>query len=116
MTEELAFSLRFAAISIAIVFSALSIIAVTIFYASKLEKYFAEKAKRAEAVGEAKVKQESNIDNTTLVLISAAVATMIQGRFHIKRVRRLMPGNHINSPWAVQGLAILHGSHVIRKK
>jgi len=115
MSEELVFSFRFSAIGIIIVFSALSIIAATIYYASKLEKYFANRNSSAKSTDTSQSPPESTIDNTTLVLISAAVATMIQGRFHVKRVRRLMPGNHINSSWAVQGLAILHGSHVIRK-
>ncbi|MFH2035447.1 MAG: hypothetical protein ABIJ45_03515 [Candidatus Zixiibacteriota bacterium] len=113
MSEEFLFSIRFSIIGTIIVFTALTIIALTIYYVSKAEKYFADKA---EVLEDFPADQKSNIDNTTLVLISAAVATMLQGRYYIKRVRRLLPGNHINSPWASQGLAILHGSHVIKKQ
>lgn len=116
MSQDLIFSFRFAGIAIILVFSALAIISTAIYYASKLDKYFSGRKKTSEQDEGQAAGQTSNIDNLTLVLISAAAATMIQGRFHIKKVRRLMPGDHVNSPWATRGLAILHGSHVIEKK
>jgi Na+-transporting methylmalonyl-CoA/oxaloacetate decarboxylase gamma subunit len=113
MSEELIYSLRFAVIGIAIVFSALAIIAVTVYFVSRIEKYVAGMSKVPAAD---QTEPRGTIDNTTVVLISAAVATMIRGRYHIKRIRRLFPGDRPSSPWSVQGLAILHGSHVIRKQ
>ncbi len=113
MSADLIFSLRFTFIGILIVFSALTLIAASIHYISRLEKYTAGRSKTSTDQPPA---QKSTIDNITLVLISAAVATMILGRFHIRRIRRLLPGSKVRSPWSAQGLAILHGSHVLRKQ
>jgi len=49
------------------------------------------------------------------VLLSAAVSTIFLGRARIRSVRRLLPTNHIASPWSVTGRSVLQGSHVISK-
>jgi Na+-transporting methylmalonyl-CoA/oxaloacetate decarboxylase gamma subunit len=112
MPEWLSYSLNFAVVGISIVFGALVIISVIIALVRRLEdRWHAHETKdKAEALT-----KEPTLDNTTLVLISAAVATMIQGRFHIRKVRRLMPRDAMKGPWSVQGRAILHGSHVSRR-
>jgi len=112
MSEQLVFSLKFAAIGIAIVFAALTVIVFAISIISTADRYFAE---RRVTASKKTAPVSRNIDDITLVLISAAVATLLHGRFHIKRVRRFLPGEHIGSSWSSQGRAVLHGSHVIKK-
>ena len=41
--------------------------------------------------------QSSGIDDTTLVLITAAVATLVKGRHRIRGLRRLMPADRPGS-------------------
>jgi len=113
MPEWLSYGLRFAGVGVSIVFFALFVIAGAIslirFVDAKWEAR--EKRERQEALD-----KEPGLDNTTLVLISAAVATQLTGRFHIRRIRRLMSRNAKSSPWSFEGRAILHGSHVVSKK
>nr|MBN2276615.1 OadG family protein [candidate division Zixibacteria bacterium] len=112
-SEVMGFSLKFAVIGITIVFVSLALIAVAISLIRRLDDRWQkgeEKSKRDA------VSKPQNIDTITLVLISAAVGTMFQGRYHIRSVRRLMPYGGAKSPWSVQGRAILHGSHVVPKK
>lgn len=52
-----------------------------------------------------------NIDNTTLVLISAALGVYFQGRARIKRVRVLPRSAKQGGSWAFQARTILQGSH-----
>jgi Na+-transporting methylmalonyl-CoA/oxaloacetate decarboxylase gamma subunit len=113
MSEVVQFSLEFAVIGIAIVFVSLAIIALVVALVRRLDEGWkkGEKDKAAAAVD-----KDQSIDTTTLVLISAAVATMFQGRAHIRRVRRLMPRDAQRGTWSVQGRAMLHGSHVVPKK
>jgi Na+-transporting methylmalonyl-CoA/oxaloacetate decarboxylase gamma subunit len=113
MPEWLSFGLSFALIGIAIVFVALSIIAIAVALIKRLDDGWQarEKRQRNEAL-----EKDQSIDSITLVLIAAAAATMIQGRFHIRKVRRLLPLSAQKSPWSVEGRAILHGSHVVPRK
>jgi len=107
------FSLKFAVIGIAIVFVSLALIALAISLIRRLDDRWQKSEEKSKQDATSK---PQNIDTTTLVLISAAVATMFQGRYHIRSVRRLMPHGGVKSPWSVQGRAILHGSHVVPKK
>ncbi len=112
MPEWLSFSLNLAAIGITIVFGVLSLIAVVISLIRKLDDRWQrhEHKEKQEAVD-----KEPSIDNITVVLISAAVATMVTGRYHIRSVRRLLPSGSVRGPWSAQGRAVLHGSHVVSK-
>ncbi len=56
------------------------------------------------------------IDSITLVLIGAAVATLVEGRFRIRSVRRLMRTGAPSSMWSQHGRAALQGSHVVSRK
>jgi len=110
---EWGFSFTFAAVGITIVFASLALIAVTIALIRRLnDKWQAHEDRQNQAA----LDKEQTIDSTTLVLIAAATATMVQGRFHIRSVRRLLPAGGARSAWSVQGRAILHGSHVVSKK
>ncbi len=112
MSESIRFSLEFAAVGIAIVFASLSIIAFAIWLIRRADDKWQS---REEKSSEAALTKDQNIDTTTLVLLSAAVATMVQGRFHIRKVRRLLKDESHRSSWSVQGRAVLHGSHVLSK-
>ena len=105
--------LRFAVIGIAIVFSALTIVSVAVALVRLADRRWEEREKRhaEEAVAKA-----PTIDTTTLILITAAVATMVTGRFHIRRVRRLLPDDAPRSAWSQQGRSVLHGSHTVSRK
>ena len=113
MPEWLSFSLNLTLVGLFIVFGVLSIIAIVVSLVRRLDDSWQsrEKAQEQEALD-----KEPTIDDLTLVLISAAAATMISGRFHIRRVRRLLPADAVRGQWSSQGRAILHGSHVISKR
>ena len=100
-------------VGLIIVFLCLSLIATFV----RLMGWWDSRGLEREAAQEkAAFHKPQTIDETTLVLISAAVATLIQGRFHIRSVRRITTGESTTSPWSMQGRAVLHGSHVIHKK
>ena len=113
MSELFGFGIKFSIIGILIVFLSLTFISLAVSLIKRLDKGWQEKEKKRE---EAAVSKDQSIDTTTLILISAAVATILTGRYHIKSVRRLMPKDAPRSPWSMQGRAILHGSHVVTKK
>jgi Na+-transporting methylmalonyl-CoA/oxaloacetate decarboxylase gamma subunit len=113
MENPLQFSLLFSVVGIVIVFGALIIISLAV----SLIRTANEGWEKREA--EEKVKaltKDQSIDNITLILIAAAAATMIQGRFYIRSVRRLLPAKTPGGTWSAQGRAILLGSHVVNKK
>jgi len=113
MPEWLSFSLEFAVVGILIVFMALALIASAV---SLIRRANDRWQRHEDAQKEAATSKEPTIDTITLTLITAAAATMIQGRFHIRSVRRLLPGNTFRGSWSMQGRAILHGSHIVPKK
>lgn len=96
-----------------IVFSVLALIAAVVAFLKRLDdRWQATEAKQAEAA----VDKEPTIDNTTLVLISAAVATAVAGRFRVRKIRRLLSPRTKRTPWSAQGRLILQGSHSVRRK
>jgi Na+-transporting methylmalonyl-CoA/oxaloacetate decarboxylase gamma subunit len=113
MPEWLSFGLNLTIIGTVVVFVVLSIIAGVIALVRRLDDRWEEREKAGEAAAMAK---DQNIDSTTLIILAAAAATMIQGRFYIRTVRRLLPRTAIKGPWSVQGRAVLLGSHAVPKK
>ncbi len=113
MAEWLSYSLNFAMVGILMVFGALAFITLAVTVIRRADDRW---IRHEEAQNQIGVEEDQNIDTTTLVLIAAAVATMAQGRYHIRKVRRLMPSTAIRGGWSVQGRAVLHGSHVVQKK
>ncbi|PKK83203.1 MAG: hypothetical protein CVT49_09835 [candidate division Zixibacteria bacterium HGW-Zixibacteria-1] len=113
MPEWLSFGLELAVVGLIIVFAALTIIATAV---SLIRRGNDAWQKHEDAQSEAATEKEQNIDTITLLLISTAAATMIQGRFHIKSIRRILPANAQRGPWSLQGRAVLLGSHVVSKK
>lgn len=106
-------ALEFSLVALLIVFAALTLISVVVSLIRRLDDRWQqrEKAEEAEAL-----EREPSIDTTTLLLIAAAAATMIEGRFYIKKVQRLLPRETFHGPWSMTGRAILHGSHVVGKR
>ena len=110
MADWLRFALGFSVIALAIVFAALAIISIVVALVRKLDDRWQAREKAEE---EAAVERQQDIDMITLILISAAAATMVAGRFHIRSVRRLMPRDAYHGPWPVKGRAVLLGSNVV---
>ncbi|MFZ5981919.1 MAG: OadG family protein [Candidatus Zixiibacteriota bacterium] len=112
MSELISFSFRFAVIGIVIVFGSLALITLVVSIIRRVDDGW---QKREETRDRVATQKTPTIDNITLVLISAAVATMFQGRAYIRKVRRLLPRDAASSPWSSQGRAVLHGSHISRR-
>ena len=110
MSSDFAYALKLTAVGMGIVFSVLVIIAMIVAVMRRVDERWQqnEKKKDAERTGYA-----PTIDATTLVIISATVATYIGGRVRIRSVRPLLGPSR---SWAQQGRARLQGSHVIRRK
>jgi len=112
MEETLIYSLKLAVIGLGIVFLSLTVISFCIGLVSWLDRRWEEREEREKQKSMTKT---PTIDELTLVLITAAAATIISGRFHIKSVRRVIHGGPLSSSWTIQGRSILHGSHRRKK-
>jgi len=101
-----------ATIGLAIVFVVLALLAVAVATMARLDARWqaVEEAARAAAS-----MARPTIDDTTLLLVSAAVATWLGGRHRIRRVR-LLPRDAPTSPWSHQGRLVLLGTHVVRNR
>ncbi|PIE24765.1 MAG: hypothetical protein CSA62_02735 [Planctomycetota bacterium] len=89
-----------------IVFVVLGIISFVVSLFRHLDKLL---QKREDAQEEKP--QEQTIDDTTLILITAACATAVAGRFKVRRVRRILSPRTHRTPWSSQGRISLLGSH-----
>ncbi len=98
---------------ILIVFSVLALIAIVVALLKKLDARWQDHEHRLDV---AAVHKTPTIDDTTLVLISAAVATTVRGRFRVRRIRRLLSPRRTRSAWSAQGRLTLQGSHAVRRK
>ncbi len=95
-----------------IVFLVLLTMATVIWAMGKVDHYWQAKEKRDDV---AALTATPTIDTTTLVLISAAVATMVAGRGRIRTIRRLLPSESPSSAWSVQGRQAIQTSHAISR-
>ena len=102
-----------ALVGILIVFGVLTLIASVVAVLKRLDDRWLDHEERHAA---AAVDKEPTIDNTTLVLIAAAAATAVGGRFRVRRIRRLLSPRQKRTPWSAQGRLILQGSHTVRRK
>lgn len=90
-----------------IVFMVLLLITLLVSLLQRLDKMQPVAGKSAK---------EQTIDNLTLVLISAAVTTMLHHQKHrIRRIHRIPAASRASESWSNSGRVILHGSHVITK-
>ena len=110
MTPEMG---KLALVGILIVFGVLSLIALVVALLKKLDERWQDLEERQK---EAAVDKDPTIDHTTLVLISAAAAVAVGGRFRVRRIHRLLSPRQKRTPWSAQGRLILQGSHGVRTK
>lgn len=94
------------------VFGVLALIALVVSVFRRLDDHWQEREGRADREA---VDREPTIDDTTLVLIAAAAATAVAGRFRVRRIRRLLSPQAQRTPWSAQGRLILQGSHTPRR-
>lgn len=106
-------ALALSVVGILVVFVVLSLIALVVGAIRRLDDGW----KQQEVVkSEEALTREPTIDATTAVLIAAACATVITGRFRVRRVRRLLSPRARRTPWSAQGRLILQGSHTVSRK
>ena len=89
------------------VFGVLALISLVVVGFRRLDERWREMEDGAEQAAREKA---PTIDQTTLVLIAAAAATVVAGRFRVRRIRLLSPHAQ-RTPWSAQGRLILQGSH-----
>jgi len=100
-------------VGILIVFGVLALIASVVAVLKRLDDRWQDHEARQSS---AATDKEPTIDNTTLVLISAAAATAVGGRFRVRRIRRLLSPRQKRTPWSAHGRLVLQGSHTVRRK
>lgn len=108
--DPLQFGFEITLVGMGVVFLALLLVASAIALMSRLDERWQSGERRDEAAAFGKT---PTIDTTSLVLIAAAVATVVTGRHRIRAVRRLLPGDSPASAWSAAGRAVLLGSHVV---
>ncbi len=99
-------------VGVSIVFSVLSIIALVVTAFKRLDDHWQKQEAKAS---EQALEKEPTIDTTTLLLISAAAATVVDGRFRVRKIRRLLSPKTKRTPWSSRGRLVLQGSHTIRR-
>lgn len=97
-------------LGILIVFTVLGLIAAAVALIGRLDDQWQNREAKEET---AALAADPKIDHTSLVLITAAVATVGLGRTRIRSVRRLAPEQ--SAVWSAQGRAVLIGSHQISR-
>jgi len=96
-----------------IVFCVLALIALVVTLFKRLDDHW---QKQEETKTEQALAKDQNIDDTTLLLISAACATVVGGRFKVRKIHRLLSPKRRRTPWSAQGRLILQGSHTVKRK
>lgn len=102
-----------ALVGLVIVFSVLALIAAVVGLFKRVDdRWQAHEAALAARAGD----RTPTIDTTTLLLISAAAATAVGGRFRVRSIRRLLSPRTRRTPWSSQGRLTLQGSHAVLRK
>jgi len=96
-----------------IVFSVLALIAAAVGLLKKLDDRWQDHERRLDKEA---LEKKPTIDDTTLVLITAAAAAVVQGRFRVRRIHRLLSPRRQRTPWSSQGRMTLQGSHAVRRR
>ena len=113
MSESLRFALNLTGVGLVIVFAVLALIALIVGLLKRWDERWQDHERRVEATA---VSREQTIDATTLVLITAAAATVVQGRFRVHRIHRLLSPRRRRTPWSAHGRLTLQGSHAVRRR
>ncbi len=112
MPDSMLYGLNLAMAGLLIVFIVLALISGIVAMMRWMDGMAQRRSQAKQPVVQ---KSEQTIDDLTLVLITAAVATALTGRFRIRSIRRILHGNEKIGSWSTTGRAILHGSHVVPK-
>jgi len=107
-------ALRLSWAGMVIVFTSLILIAFAIALMSKIDETL---IKRKAEKNLPEPEPEQTLDNTTLVLITAAVTAVLEKkRFRLSSVRRIVSRDAKIAGWTMEGRSVLHGSHVLNIK
>ncbi len=112
MEGTMILSLKLTIAGLSIVFVALIVISTVVAIIRAVDSRWED---REEKQDRAALGKTQTIDETTLVLISAAVATYLTGRHRIRGIRMIQSETKA-SPWSMQGRLVLTGSHVIQPR
>ena len=112
MNDLLSQSLMITLVGIIITFGVLYILLLLISGIKWADHKWEEREKHEK---EKALSNPQTVDDTTLVLISAAVATYFKGRAVIRRVRVLPKTPKRGGSWATQARIVLQSSHVTKK-
>lgn len=112
MSESLLSSLGMSFVGVFIVFSTLFILVLLVSFIKWADGKWEERELMEK---ENALMKQQTIDDTTLVLISAAIATYFKGRAVIRRVRVLPKAPKRGGLWATQARAVLQSSHITKK-
>ncbi len=112
MSELLHTSIMITIVGIFITFSVLFILAGLLNLIKWLDGKWEERENKEEKAAFAK---DQNIDDLSLVLISASIAAYFKGRAVIKRVRVLPSSAKRGGSWATQTRTVLQSSHITKK-
>lgn len=113
MSENMLYALNLSAVGLGIVFAVLAMIATIVTYLKRMDSSWHDKEYQEDA---AMLEKTQNIDDVTLVLISAAVATVVRQKFRLKNIRVIRKDDRKGGAWQSQGRGQLHASHSIEKK
>ena len=113
MSENMTYGVNLTLVGLIIVFAVLATIAGLVVLLGRLDDRWQAQEREVE---QARLSRDPTIDATTAVIIAAAVATYLGGRFRIRSVRRLLPADAPTSGWSSTGRAVLQGSHVIGRR
>lgn len=111
--EQIIFGIQITAVGMGTVFAVLGLIALMVSWIGRLDRRW---QRLEEQRGAPQAPPEPRIDELTAVLIAAACATYLGGRFRVRSVRRLPPAEATGGTWSAQGRAVLLGSHVITRR
>ena len=99
MSENMTYGINLTLVGLIIVFAVLATIAGLVVLLGRLDDRWQAQEREVE---QARLSRTPTIDATTAVIIAAAVATYLGGRFRIRSVRRLLPADAPTSGWTLQ--------------
>lgn len=103
-------ALSLALVGLVIVFGVLTLTALLVWLVGQVDARW--QANEALVVQQ-RLERDATIDDTTAVLIAAAVVATLGVRARVRSVRRLISPDARTNTWSSHGRATLLGSHVI---
>ena len=112
MSELLHTSIMMTIVGIFITFAVLFLLVILLNLLKWVDSKWEIREQKQEQAAFAK---DQNIDDLSLVLISASIAAYFKGRAVIKRVRVLPSSAKRGGSWATQTRTVLQSSHITKK-